>query len=154
MLIKKLLPLLAVIAFAITAHAQMPDNTKVYTVVDSLPKFQGGDNDLLAYLGKNIHYPELARDCGCTGTLYLTFVIDETGAVSNPYVLKPISGCYNLLPSKKLKKNEDNPCWNSSKEMSKEALRVINSMPKWKPGILDGKYVKVQYNLPVKFTLR
>ena len=102
-------------------------DTKPFTVVEQMPEFQG---DMVAYLSKQLIYPPLARDNNIQGKVFIQFVVNEDGSVSNAKVIRGIgSGC------------------------DAEALRVVNSMPKWKPGKQNGKAVKVYYTLPIRFLL-
>jgi TonB family protein len=102
----------------------------VFTVVEDMPEYVGGNDAMNRFIAGNIKYPQQAKEKGVQGTVYISFVIDETGAVGNAKVLRGIgSGC------------------------DEEALRVVKMMPKWKPGKQSGKNVKVQFNLPVKFAL-
>ena len=103
----------------------------IFTIVEDMPTFPGGDAALMKYLGQNIKYPSIAKDAGIQGTVYVTFVVDEKGEVNDVKVLRSIGG-----------------------GCDEEAIRVVESMPKWKPGKQRGKPVKVQYNLPIRFTLR
>lgn len=108
---------------------------EIFTIVEQMPEFPGGEEALLKYLGKNIKYPEIARDANTQGTIFITFVVDENGKITSPQVLRGLTGP-------------------GAKECANEAIRVINSMPPWKAGKQNGKAVRVQYNLPVKFTMR
>jgi protein TonB len=169
---KKLITPALLLAFAGFVNAQTPDNVdyppppdkttveeeksegpQVFTAVEQMPTFPGGDDGMLKFLSKNIHYPTLARDCGCQGTVYVTFVIIEDGSIINAQILRPVRGCDDFTNGNK-KEDKDNGCKNASKALSEESLKVINNMPKWVPGMQNGKPVRVQYNLPVKFTLR
>lgn len=95
--------------------------------VEQMPEFDGNIGE---YLGRNIQYPQMARETQITGRVIIRFVVNEDGSVSGAKVLKGIgAGC------------------------EEEALRVINSMPKWKPGKNNGKAVKVFFTLPVKFAM-
>lgn len=109
-----------------------PDEGKIFTIVEEMPQFPGGgEAALMKYLRDNIKYPPIARENGITGTVYVTFIVDKEGKVSDAKVLRGIgAGC------------------------DEEALRVINKMPSWKPGRQNGRGVMVQYNLPVRFTLK
>lgn len=108
-----------------------PDAGKIFTVVEEMPQFPGGgEAALLAYLRSNIKYPPLARENGIEGTVYVTFVVDKDGKVKEPKLLRGVTG------------------------LDEEALRVISKMPDWKPGKQNGRTVAVQYNLPVRFTLK
>ncbi len=104
-----------------------PVSTEPAIIVEQMPEFNGNVNE---YLARNIQYPQMARETQTTGRVVIKFVVNEDGSVSGAKVLKSIgSGC------------------------EEEALRVINSMPKWKPGKNNGKAVKVYFTLPVKFAM-
>jgi protein TonB len=101
------------------------------TVVEQMPDFPGGLEELSKFLHDNIKYPQLAREDGTSGTVYITFVVSKSGKISNVKVLRGIgSGC------------------------DEEAIRVVRKMPDWKPGKQNGAAVPVQYNLPIKFNLQ
>jgi protein TonB len=104
---------------------------EIFTIVQDMPSFPGGDGAMLSFLGKNIKYPTLAKESGIQGTVYVTFVVEKDGSVSNVKVLRGIGG-----------------------GCDEEAIRVVKSMPKWTPGKQRGKPVKVQYNLPCRFVLQ
>lgn len=105
--------------------------SEIFTVVESMPEFPGGMGELMKYLGQNIKYPPLAKESGIQGRVFINFVVEPTGAISNVKVLRGIGG-----------------------GCDEEAIRVVEAMPKWKPGKQRGKNVRVSYNLPVKFTLQ
>jgi protein TonB len=104
---------------------------EIFTVVEAMPEFPGGMGKLMAYLGNNIKYPPLARESGIQGRVFINFVVEPDGKISNVKVLRGIGG-----------------------GCDEEAIRVVEAMPKWKPGMQRGKPVRVSYNLPVKFTLQ
>ena len=104
---------------------------QIFTIVEEMPSFPGGDAALMKYLGKNIKYPAIAKDAGIQGTVYVTFVVDEKGDVKDVKILRSIGG-----------------------GCDEEAIRVVENMPSWSPGKQRGKSVKVQYNLPIRFTLK
>ena len=108
---------------------------QIFQVVEQMPQFTGGEDALLKYLGENIKYPNSAREANTHGTIYITFVIDKKGKVGNVQVLRGLKGVGAI-------------------DCANEAVRVVKAMPKWKPGKQKGKGVNVQYNLPIKFTLR
>jgi protein TonB len=95
------------------------------------PTFGSGEKDLLAYLAGNIRYPELARENGIEGVVVLTFVVDKDGQVRDVKIVKDIGG-----------------------GCGKEAVRVAQGMPRWRPGEAAGHPVKVRFTLPVKFQLK
>lgn len=103
----------------------------VFTIVEEMPSFPGGEAELFKYLGKTVKYPPMAQDAGITGVVYMTFVVDEHGKVKDPKVLRGIGG-----------------------GCDEEAIRVVKAMPNWEPGKQRGKPVRVQYNLPIRFTLK
>jgi protein TonB len=152
---------LCIITFA---KAQSSSTDKVHTIVEEMPEFPGGVDSLMSYLSKNTKYPNIAKDCNCTGTVYVTFVIDTAGKVINPYILRgaPKCGrtfCYDKkgkqidCDGKKKVADKKHIC-DVSKYLDKEAYRVVSSIPDWSPGKQDGVPVMVQYNIPIKFSLR
>ena len=102
-----------------------------FLIVEQMPEFPGGEKALFEYLGKNIKYPPMAKEAHIEGKVYLSFVVKSDGSISDVKVLRGIKGGCN-----------------------EEAVRVVSSMPSWKPGKQAGKSVPVQYNLPINFTLR
>ena len=102
----------------------------IFTVVETSPEFPGGDPARIRYLTDNIKYPQMARESSIQGTVYVTFVVERTGNVSDVRVLRGIGG-----------------------GCDEEAIRVIKGMPKWSPGKQRGKPVRVQFTMPIKFTL-
>lgn len=104
---------------------------EIFTVVEDAPSFPGGDEARIRYLQNNIKYPQMARESGIQGTVYVTFVVEPNGSVTNVKILRGIGG-----------------------GCDEEAIRVIQNMPKWIPGKQRGKPVRVQFNMPIKFTLQ
>lgn len=103
---------------------------EIFTIVEEQPSFPGGEGELKKYLVENITYPQMAKETNVSGTVYVQFVVEQDGSVSNVKILKGIgAGC------------------------DEEAVRVVKKMPKWKPGKQRSKPVRVYFNLPVKFTL-
>jgi len=94
------------------------------------PEFPGGDNKRFEYLVNSVVYPKGAREAGIQGIVYVTFVVEKDGSISD---VKLLRGVHPLL--------------------DEETLRVMRGMPRWIPGRLDGRPVKVQFNMPLKFTL-
>lgn len=95
-----------------------------------MPQFPGGDEAFCEYVKKNMVYPEEARKKGVEGSVVLTFSVECDGSISNIEIVKSTDPCLN-----------------------EEALRLINSMPKWIPGSRNGKTVRVKMCVPVKFRL-
>ena len=106
------------------------EEEEIFMVVEDDPEFPGGLDALAQYLAKNIQYPDLARQNNITGRVFVTFVVEKDGSVGQVKVLRDIGGGCGA-----------------------EAMRVVKSMPKWKPGKQRGKPVRTQFNLPVNFDL-
>lgn len=106
------------------------DTNEIYIVVEEDPEFPGGIQALADYLRDNIKYPEACRKDSIQGRVFIRFVVEKDGSISGAKVLK---GVHELLDA--------------------EAMKVISAMPKWKPGKLSGKTVRVQYVIPVNFSL-
>lgn len=103
---------------------------EIFTVVEENPMFPGGDEARMNFLRENIKYPQMARESGIQGTVYVTFVVEPSGNITNIKILRGIGG-----------------------GCDEEALRVVRQMPKWKPGKQRGKSVRVQFNMPIRFVL-
>ena len=104
---------------------------EIFQIVEEMPSYPGGEGKLMEYVAKNIKYPQIARETGIQGRVFVGFVVEPDGSVSNEKVLRGIGcGC------------------------DEEAMRVVKSMPKWKPGKQRGKAVRVSYMLPVNFKLQ
>ena len=107
-------------------------NNKVYTEVQELPQFPGGDKALVKFISDNIVYPEKEKNSGIKGRVTVSFVIDRDGNVKNPVVKEGIEG----YPA-----------------FEKEALRVVSILPKWIPAKHMGRRVACLFTLPIDFTL-
>lgn len=100
-------------------------------VAEIMPAFPGGETKLFEFISKNIKYPQLARETGTQGRVYISFIVEPDGSISHVELLRGIgAGC------------------------DEEAMRVVKAMPKWSPGRQCGKAVRVVYNLPVNFKLQ
>jgi protein TonB len=104
-----------------------------YADLDELPEFPGGNQALLTFLNSNIIYPDNAKNNGVSGTVYISFVINPDGKLTDAKIVRRSRDC---------------------SECDLEALRVILLMPDWIPGKQKGKPVKVKYMFPIKFNLR
>ncbi|MBL1232698.1 MAG: energy transducer TonB [Vicingaceae bacterium] len=105
-------------------------DTDVFVIVEQMPEFPGGQDSLYKFLGANIVYPNKAKKDGVEGKVYINFTIEKDGSINEVKVLR---GVHPLL--------------------DEEAVRVVESFPKWKPGKQKGKTVRVSYNLPLNFVL-
>lgn len=105
---------------------------EIYNIVDYMPEFPGGSMEMMKFIQKNIVYPKNAREKNISGKLFLKYIINADGTISDIKILKGVSGC---------------------PECDEEGVRVVKLMPKWKPGMQAGKPVPVYWNLPINFTL-
>lgn len=103
----------------------------IFVTAEVMPEFPGGTAALMQYLGKNIHYPAVAQENGVQGKVIVQFIVDVDGSIVNPVVVRSVDPY-----------------------LDKEAIRVIASMPKWKPGMQRNKPVRVKYTVPVAFRLQ
>ena len=132
--------LITVLLIPTLAVAQELDKTSSdtmeYLVVEDMPQFPGGNEALLKYIGEHVNYPKKDIEKQRDGTVYIEFVIDKDGSVTK-------------VKHRKIDSKKNKP----TKDMIKEAIRVVNAMPKWTPGRQRGKLVKVKYMLPINFKL-
>lgn len=110
------------------APAEKPD--EVFKVVEQQPQYPDGEAAMLKFIYDNIKYPAVARDNGVEGTVYVRFVVEKDGSITDVQVVRDIGG-----------------------GCGEEAMRVVKKFPKWNPGKQRGRPVRVQFNLPVKFKL-
>ena len=107
------------------------EETKIFTVVEQMPMFPGGDAALMGYLRDNMHYPTVAAENGVQGRVVVGFVVERDGSITDVNVLRSVD------PS-----------------LDREAMRVVKAMPKWTPGKQNGSAVRVKYQVPVTFRLQ
>ena len=106
------------------------DNDRIYTVVEKMPQFPGGEKELMNFIGTNLRYPVVAQQNGIQGKIIVRFIVTISGKVENAEVVRGID------PT-----------------IDKEGLRVVNSLPDWIPGEQNEKKVAVYYTLPINFKL-
>lgn len=112
------------------SNDQKPQGEEVFTVVEKMPEYPGGEEERVNFLVKNVKYPEEARKNGISGTVYVSFIVEKNGKISDVKALKGVD-----------------------ESLDNEAVRVVNLMPDWKPGMQRGKPVRVQFNMPIQFNL-
>lgn len=112
-------------------EAEEVDEDIIVDHVEHMPEFPGGMTALMKYLGSNIKYPAISQEVGSQGRVIVQFVVNKDGTIVNPTVVRGVDAY-----------------------LDKEAVRVISSMPKWKPGVQNGKKVRVKYTVPVVFRLQ
>ena len=107
------------------------DKEKNTNIDDELPSFPGGDAKLREWIKKNMKYPSYAKKNGIEGQVLVVFIVEKDGSISNAEV-----------------------SWGVDPSLDQEALRIVNKMPKWKPGTQNGVAMRVKYRLPITFTLK
>ncbi|MDD4190678.1 MAG: TonB family protein [Mangrovibacterium sp.] len=119
------------VAPIIQQEEEEEEESQVFFIVEDMPEFPGGELALRKFIANAIKYPVIAQENGISGKVYVNFVVDKDGSVTAAKVARGVD------PS-----------------LDKEALRVVNSLPKWKPGMQRGKPVKVSYTVPISFVLQ
>lgn len=107
------------------------DEGEIFMIVEEMPEFPGGPEALQRYLSQSVRYPVIAQENGIQGRVYIQFVINQNGEVTNATILRGVD------PS-----------------LDREALRVVEAMPKWKPGKQRNRPVRVSYTVPINFVLQ
>ncbi len=120
----------AELAAELQKEAEAEDPNKIYDKVEVMPEYPGGAAAFMRYLAQNVKYPTVAQENGTQGIVVVQFVVDADGSVTNAHVITSVDPY-----------------------LDEEALRVIKSMPRWTPGKLNGKPVRVKYTTPIKFRL-
>jgi protein TonB len=113
-----------------TNQAIQEEEVVNFYVIEEKPEFPGGEAEMMKWIASNVKYPEIAKENGVTGKVFIQFVINKDGKVVNVEVLRGVDPY-----------------------LDKEAVRVVSSMPSWTPGKQRGKTVKVSFQLPINFKL-
>ena len=106
------------------------DDDEFFMVVENMPIFPGGDLGLMKYIQKHVKYPAIAKEYNITGKVFVSFIVDKSGSVTNVKIARGVD-----------------------KNLDSEAVRVVKSLPKYKPGKQRGKAVRVMFTIPINFTL-
>ncbi|QZE13316.1 energy transducer TonB [Halosquirtibacter laminarini] len=107
------------------------DEEKVFQFVEDPPMFPGGNAALQKYLGKHVKYPVIAQENGIQGKVFVSFVVEKDGSVTDVRIIRGVD-----------------------KSLDKEAIRVVKTLPRWKPGMQRGKAVRVSFSVPINFQLQ
>ncbi len=128
----KIVIVLFFLSAGLIGQAQDKEQKKdgVFFEVEEMPEYPGGYDGLKNFIVENVKYPEKAKKDKVEGKVFVSFVVDEKGSVTDAKVVRGVDS-----------------------ELDKEALRVINKMEKWTPGKEKGEPVKVQYTVPIQFAL-
>ena len=115
----------------VIVEEKKPEPEKVFTAVEQMPQFPGGDAALMKYLSSNINYPQVAMENGVQGRVIVQFVVTKNGSVGEVKVIRSVD-----------------------RDLDKEAIRLCKSLPKFIPGKMNGQSVNVWYTLPITFKLQ
>lgn len=132
----KTIKIMLIVALFLVAGVSMAQNKEnkskdgVYTEVEQMPEYPGGVNALMTDIASNVKYPEEAKTKGIQGKVFVSFVVDEQGKVTNTRIERGVE------PS-----------------LDAESLRVVNNLKNWKPGKEKGKTVKVAFTIPINYAL-
>ncbi|MHA7112209.1 energy transducer TonB [Sunxiuqinia elliptica] len=119
------------VAPVIQEEEEEEEEGQVFFIVEDMPEFPGGELALRKFIANAIKYPVIAQENGIQGKVYVNFVVDKDGSVQNARIARGVDA-----------------------SLDKEALRVVNNLPKWKPGKQRGKPVRVSYTVPISFVLQ
>ena len=125
--------LISTLLFSINqqSFSQQEENDTIMDIIEIMPEYPGGEEARMKFIVENIEYPEIAREQNVQGTVYVSFIVEKDGSLTNIKILRGIgSAC------------------------DKEVIRIVNKMPNWKAGTQRGKAVRVKFNMPVKFQLK
>ena len=106
------------------------DGEEFFMVVENMPEFPGGNLGLMKYIQKNLKYPAIAEEYNITGKVYVSFIVNKLGSITNVKVVRGVD-----------------------KNLDAEAVRIVKSLPKYKPGTQRGNPVRVMFTIPINFTL-
>ena len=109
---------------------EQESDEEFFMVVENMPEFPGGDAGVLKFIQQNMKYPPIAKEYNITGKVYVSFIVDKSGSVTDVKIVRGVD-----------------------KSLDAEAVRVIKSLPKYKPGTQRGKPVRVMFTIPINFTL-
>jgi protein TonB len=123
--------LIDVTPYITTKEEKTDDTDEVFIAVEEKPEFPGGEMALRAFIANAIKYPVIAQENEIQGKVYVTFVVGKDGSVKNAVIARGVDA-----------------------SLDKEALRVVNTLPKWEPGKQRGKPVNVSYTVPINFVLQ
>ena len=127
---KKLLLILLIPMSGFGQDSAKSFDDEFFMVVENMPEFPGGDLGLMKFIKKNIKYPKIAKDNNITGKVYVSFIVDKSGSATNVKIVRGVD-----------------------ENLDAEAIRVIKSLPKYKPGKQRGKAVRVMFTIPINFKL-
>ncbi|MCD8176127.1 MAG: energy transducer TonB [Tannerellaceae bacterium] len=110
----------------IGTEISLQEGETVFTVVDQMPRFPGGEDELMKFINTNIVYPESAKEAKIQGRVVVTYIVEKDGTLSNFEVIRSVS-----------------------EDLNNEAVNVLKKMPAWNPGEQAGKKVRVKYTMPI-----
>lgn len=118
------------VAIVEMAEEEEEEEEQVFMIVENMPEFPGGEFALRKHIAEHVKYPEIAKENGLQGKVFVAFVINQKGEIENVKIARGVDPA-----------------------LDKEAIRVVQGLPKWKPGSQRGKPVRVSYTVPINFQL-
>lgn len=110
-----------------------PQGEEIFQIAEEMPKFPGGDDSLRSFIRAHMHYPAIAKEAGKEGTVYVSFIVEKDGSITNIRELKGVAG---------------------APEFTKEAIRLVSTFPNFSPAKMNGRAVRCEFRVPVKFRLQ
>lgn len=117
----------------IIEEAAPPQTETVFAYAEEMPGYPGGEDSLKAFVKRNLRFPAVCQEAGVQGTVYLQFVVEKDGSVTNIHPAKTVPGC---------------------PQFTDEAIRVMGIMPRWSPGKMNGRPIRVTMTMPIRFTIQ
>lgn len=114
----------------LSCHYAKAQNEEIFNLVDVPPEYPGGFENMMVFIQKNFEYPAICREMGDQGTVYVQFIVEKDGSISNVKVVKGVV-----------------------EELDAESIRVVKMMPKWSPGMMKGRPVRARFTLPIRCKL-
>jgi TonB family protein len=117
--------------FLLTSNLVLAQNTDdVFVIVEKMPEYPGGTQEMYKFISENIRYPQMEKEDGIQGQVVVSFIVEKNGELSSAKILRGVSPA-----------------------LDNEAIKVVNLMPAWNPGLQRGEPVRVMFNLPIRFSL-
>ncbi len=136
----------------------LAQDDQVYDKADVMPEFPGGMQEVRLFLAQHLIYPEIAKEQKVSGKIYVQFIVNEDGSVEDVTVLRTdiddiIEGEKTMISYSTPEELKTSPKKEGITALKEEAIRVVNSLPEFTPGLIEGKPVKVRFTFPINFAL-
>ena len=151
---------------AVVVQTKQQGDDPVFDVVENLPQFPGGEMALMQFIARNIKYPAKATEWGVQARVLVQFIVEKDGSLTHPKVIKTINfdesadiavAAQDKDMTEQQRKNaeiQNQGIKEGKQALFDEAIRVVNTMPKWIPGKQKGKIVRCKFTIPITYRLR